>query len=30
MHNGKFINIDVPEWEAAEGADQYDGKEVPW
>ncbi|KAJ5550297.1 hypothetical protein N7461_004995 [Penicillium sp. DV-2018c] len=28
--NGKFLNINVPGWEAPEGADQYDGKEVPW
>ncbi|CAG7974278.1 unnamed protein product [Penicillium olsonii] len=28
--NGKFFNIHIPGWEAAEGADQYDGKEIPW
>ncbi|KAJ5467893.1 hypothetical protein N7475_005645 [Penicillium sp. IBT 31633x] len=28
--NGKFVNIHVPGWEAPEGADQYDGKEIPW
>lgn len=28
--NGKFLNILVPGWEAAEGRNQYDGKEVPW
>ncbi|KAJ5773758.1 hypothetical protein N7457_008654 [Penicillium paradoxum] len=28
--NGKFINIHVPGWEVPEGADQYDGKEIPW
>ncbi|CAG7924806.1 unnamed protein product [Penicillium olsonii] len=28
--NGKFFNIHIPGWEAADGADQYDGKEIPW
>ncbi|KAJ5330200.1 hypothetical protein N7541_005985 [Penicillium brevicompactum] len=28
--NGKFLNIHVPGWQAADGADQYDGKEIPW
>ncbi|KAJ5129970.1 Short-chain dehydrogenase/reductase SDR [Penicillium bovifimosum] len=28
--NGKFLNIHVPGWEAPEGADQYDGEEIPW
>ena len=28
--NGKLLNIQVPEWENAEGPNQYDGKEVPW
>ncbi|KAK1149656.1 hypothetical protein N8T08_005208 [Aspergillus melleus] len=28
--NGKFLNIRVPGWEENPGANQYDGKEVPW
>ncbi|CAI7602445.1 unnamed protein product [Penicillium bialowiezense] len=28
--NGKFLNIHVPGWQAADGADQYDGKQIPW
>ncbi|KAJ5852749.1 Short-chain dehydrogenase/reductase SDR [Penicillium soppii] len=28
--NGKFLNIHVPGWETREGANQYDGKEIPW
>ncbi|CAG8181108.1 unnamed protein product [Penicillium salamii] len=28
--NGKFINIHIPGWEAGDGADQYDGNEIPW
>lgn len=28
--NGKFLNIHVPGWDKHEGANQYDGKEVPW
>ncbi|CAG8255128.1 unnamed protein product [Penicillium salamii] len=29
-HSGKFINIHIPGWEAGDGADQYDGNEIPW
>ncbi|KAK0262333.1 hypothetical protein LTR35_017722 [Friedmanniomyces endolithicus] len=28
--NGKFVNIRVSGWEEAEGANQYNGAEIPW
>lgn len=28
--NGKLMNIHVPDWENAEGPNQYDGRELPW